>query len=163
VAEQSDSKFISNISIVIGLLVVFSICIIFIARDIGSRDEVAESAAARAATEERIAPVGGAYTGEAGAAAIEQATSTASEASAVAFDGSLDAQMIYTTVCGVCHATGVAEAPIPGSDAMAERAAKGADVLVQSVINGLNAMPPRGGRSDLSDEQIQAVVEYMLQ
>ena len=162
-AEQSDSKFISNISIVIGLLVVFSVCIIFIARDIGSRDEVVDNATARAATEERIAPVSGVYTGESGAAAIAQAAPSASEAPAVAFDGSLDAQMIYTSVCGVCHATGAAEAPIPGSDAMAERATKGTDVLVQSVINGLNAMPPRGGRTDLSDEQIQAVVEYMLQ
>jgi cytochrome c5 len=163
VAEQSDSKFISNISIVIGLLVVFAICIIFIARDIGSRDEVADNATARTATEERIAPVSSVYTGEAGAAAIEQAASAVSEAPAIAFDGSLDAQMIYTSVCGVCHATGAAQAPIPGSDAMAERATKGADVLVQSVINGLNAMPPRGGRADLSDEQIQAVVEFMLQ
>ena len=46
---------------------------------------------------------------------------------------------------------------------MAERAAKGQDVLVQNAVNGLNAMPPRGGRADLSDEQIQAVVEFMLQ
>lgn len=162
-AEQSDSKFISNISIVIGLLVVAAICIFFIARDIGSRDEVADNATARAATEERIKPVAGAYTGEAGAAAIEQAASMASETPSVAFDGSLDAQMIYTSVCGVCHATGAAEAPIPGTDGMAERAGKGMDTLVQSAINGLNAMPPRGGRADLSDEQIQVVVEYMMQ
>ena len=162
-AEQSDSKFISNISIVIGLLVVFAICIVLIARDIGSQNEAADNATAKAATQERIKPVSGVYTGEAGAAAIEQAASTASDLPAVAFDGSLDAQMIYTSVCGVCHATGAAAAPIPGTAAMAERAAKGMEALVQSAINGLNAMPPRGGRADLSDEQIQAVVEFMMQ
>jgi cytochrome c5 len=46
---------------------------------------------------------------------------------------------------------------------MAERAGKGQDALVNNALNGLNAMPPRGGRTDLSDEQIQAVVEFMLQ
>jgi cytochrome c5 len=45
---------------------------------------------------------------------------------------------------------------------MAERAQKGEDVLVHSAVNGLNAMPPRGGRADLSDEQIRAAVEFML-
>jgi len=34
---------------------------------------------------------------------------------------------------------------------------------MQTALNGLNAMPARGGRADLSDEQIQAAVEFMLQ
>jgi cytochrome c oxidase cbb3-type subunit 3 len=46
---------------------------------------------------------------------------------------------------------------------MVERAGKGLDMLTQNAINGLNAMPARGGRSDLSDEQIRAIVEYMIQ
>jgi cytochrome c5 len=46
---------------------------------------------------------------------------------------------------------------------MAERAQKGVDALLQSAVNGLNAMPARGGRPDLSDEQIRAVIEYMIQ
>jgi len=163
VEEQSDSTFIRNISIVIGLLVVVAIVIIFIARDIGFQEEQ-PGASSAALTEERIKPVGDVYTGEAGAAAIEQAAATTkTEGPAVAFDGSLDATMIYNSVCGVCHATGAAEAPIPGTDAMAERTAKGLDVLMQSALNGLNAMPARGGRPDLSDEQIQVVVEFMTQ
>ena len=68
--------------------------------------------------------------------------------------------MIYNTVCAACHATGVTEAPIPGS---ALRAEKGLDALMQSVLNGLNIMPARGGMADLSDEQVQASVEFMLQ
>ena len=40
---------------------------------------------------------------------------------------------------------------------------KGEEGLFSSVINGLNVMPPRGGRPDLSDEQIKAAVEFMLQ
>jgi cytochrome c5 len=34
---------------------------------------------------------------------------------------------------------------------------------MQSVLNGLNIMPARGGMADLSDEQVQASVEFMLQ
>ena len=161
--EQSDSTFIRNISIVIGLLVVFAIVIIFVARDIGFQEEQPGASSAEL-TEERIKPVGDVYTGEAGAAAIEQAAAATTAAGpAVAFDGSLDAEMIYNTVCGVCHATGAAEAPIPGTEAMAERTAKGMDVLMQSALNGLNAMPARGGRPDLSDEQVQAAIEFMMQ
>jgi cytochrome c5 len=46
---------------------------------------------------------------------------------------------------------------------MAQRIEKGMDALMQAALNGLNAMPARGGRPDLSDEQIQAVVEFMTQ
>ena len=46
---------------------------------------------------------------------------------------------------------------------MAERAGKGLDALTQNAINGLNAMPARGGRADLSDEQVRVIVEYMMQ
>ncbi len=81
----------------------------------------------------------------------------------VAFEGSLDSEMIYNTVCAACHSTGVAGAPIPGSPEMAQRTEKGMDVLMQSALNGLNAMPARGARADLSDEQVQAAIEFMTQ
>ena len=71
--------------------------------------------------------------------------------------------MMYASVCTVCHGTGVAGAPVPGSPAMAERVGKGLDTLAQNAINGLNAMPARGGRADLSDEQVRVIVEYMIQ
>ena len=40
---------------------------------------------------------------------------------------------------------------------------KGMDTLVQNAINGLNVMPPRGGNPSLTDEQIRAAVEHMVQ
>ena len=39
---------------------------------------------------------------------------------------------------------------------------KGLEMLVYNAINGLNTMPPRGGNPNLTDEQIQAAVEFML-
>ena len=78
-------------------------------------------------------------------------------------EGGIDGKRIYDTVCMACHMTGAAGAPMPGSDDMAERATKGLDVLVNNAINGQGVMPPKGGRMDLSDEQVKAAVEFMLQ
>jgi cytochrome c5 len=163
VEEQTDKTFTKNVSIVMALLVVFTIFIIFLARGLGHKEPTEDRPSLNATTQERIKPVADVYTGEAGAAALQAAAVAPVAAQAVAFDGSLDGQMIYSSVCGACHMTGAAGAPIPGQEAMLQRAEKGLDALTLSVINGLNAMPARGGRSDLSDEQVKVAVEFMLQ
>jgi cytochrome c5 len=160
--EQTDKTFIKNVSIVLAILVVFTIAIVFVARDVGFKDEEGDNPSRITTAEERIRPVADVHTGEAGAAAIAEAASASASEPVAAFDGSLDGEMIYTNVCGVCHATGVAGAPKPGSPEMAQRAEKGPDALLQTALNGLNAMPARGGRADLTDEQVQAVIEFML-
>ena len=161
--EQTDKVFIRNVVIVIVVLIVFTLGIAFIARDVGFKDEEGNNPSRMTTTEERIRPVADVYTGEAGAAAIEAAAVSSVSEMKVAFDGSLDGEMMYASVCSACHATGAAGAPIPGSPLMVERAGKGANALTQSALNGLNAMPPRGGRADLSDEQVRVIVEYMIQ
>jgi cytochrome c5 len=71
---------------------------------------------------------------------------------------------IYEAKCELCHKTGVIGAPKYGDKAgWAERVAKGEATLIQSAINGLNAMPPRGGDINLSDEEVKGAVQYMLQ
>ena len=97
--EQTDSTFIKNISIVIAILVVFTISIAFLARDVGFKEEAGDGPGSVAVTEERIKPVGGVYTGEDGATAIQEAAKQTAPVQTVAFDGSLDAEMIYTSVC----------------------------------------------------------------
>ena len=68
----------------------------------------------------------------------------------------------YNKSCAVCHASGAANAPKTGDVAAWEpRMAKGMEVLVQSVQNGLNAMPPKGMCFDCSDEDYAAMIEYM--
>lgn len=68
----------------------------------------------------------------------------------------------YNKSCAVCHATGAANAPKTGDVAAWEpRMAKGMEVLVASVNNGLNAMPPKGMCFDCSDEDYAAMIEYM--
>ena len=47
--------------------------------------------------------------------------------------------------------------------AWAPRIAQGRELLNQHALQGLNAMPAKGGRVDLSDEEILATVDYMLE
>jgi cytochrome c5 len=69
---------------------------------------------------------------------------------------------LYQGACLACHSTGAAGAPKIGDAAIwNERSAKGLDALVGAAINGVGAMPPRGG-SQYDDEQMRAVVEYIL-
>ena len=161
--EQTDKVFIKNVSIVLVVLIVFAFSIAFIARSVGFKEDQGNNPSRNLTTEERIKPVADVYTGEDGATAIEAAVAKTAPVQAAAFDGSLDGEMIYVKVCFACHATGVAGAPKPGSAAMVERTKKGLEALMQTALNGLNAMPARGGRADLSDEQVQAAVEFMTQ
>ena len=108
VEEQTDKVFIRNVSIVIVLLVVFTISIAFLARDLGLKDDTGNNPSRITTTEERINPVADVFTGEAGAAAIEEAAASSGSEQKVAFDGSLDAEMLYASVCAVCHGTGAA-------------------------------------------------------
>jgi len=75
-----------------------------------------------------------------------------------------DAEEAYQATCFACHGTGAAHSPEVGDVIEWEiRLEKGLDTLVQSTINGLNGiMPPRGLCADCSDEQLKAIVEYMI-
>ena len=69
----------------------------------------------------------------------------------------------YRTACMACHATGAAGAPKTGDKAAWKaRIAAGMDTMVTNAIKGKGAMPPKGGRPNLTDAQIKAVVEYMV-
>ena len=78
---------------------------------------------------------------------------------AVAADG----KKIYDSVCTACHTAGVANAPKPGDKAAwAPRLKQGMDALVQSVVKGKGAMPPKGGAANLSDAEVRAAVDFMV-
>jgi cytochrome c5 len=68
----------------------------------------------------------------------------------------------YQGSCFVCHSSGVAGAPKTHDVAAWQpRMEKGMPVLIMSVKNGLNAMPPTGMCSDCTDEEYTAMIEYM--
>jgi len=70
---------------------------------------------------------------------------------------------MYASACFACHGTGAAGAPILGDKAAwAARIAAGTDALYTNAIKGKGGMPPKGGRADLSDDAIKAIVDYMV-
>jgi cytochrome c5 len=78
-----------------------------------------------------------------------------------------DGKATFDSVCFACHATGAAGAPKAGDKAAwAPRIAQGLDVLKQHANNGFQGnsgfMPAKGGRTDLSDADVGAAVEYMV-
>jgi cytochrome c5 len=46
--------------------------------------------------------------------------------------------------------------------AWAPRIKQGMDTLVQSVLKGKGAMPPKGGNPSLSDAEVKAAVEFLV-
>lgn len=99
----------------------------------------------------RIKPVAEVYVGEAPVVVAAPAAS------------SMSGEQIVTQVCALCHSTGMMSAPKLGKASdWAPRIEKGIDTLYSNAINGLNMMPARGGRPDLSDDDVKAAVDHML-
>ena len=76
-----------------------------------------------------------------------------------------NAQQKYMSSCFACHSTGAAGAPKVGAGMSAEwkpRLEKGLDAVVQNAINGINTMPAKGLCFDCTDEDLRAIVEYMI-
>ena len=70
---------------------------------------------------------------------------------------------VYERACASCHDTGVAGA-IKLSDKATwdKHVHHGINHMVESVINGKGAMPARGGNPNLTDEEIEAAVHYIV-
>jgi cytochrome c5 len=76
-----------------------------------------------------------------------------------------NAEQKYMASCFACHSTGAAGAPKVGAGMAVEwepRLEKGLDTIVQNAINGVNTMPAKGLCFDCSDDDIRAIVEYMI-
>ena len=76
-------------------------------------------------------------------------------------------EQVFKGACIACHGAGVAGAPRVGDKAAwSERLGKGIDTLQQHALKGFKGssgyMPPKGGRMDLSDEDVKAAVVYMV-
>lgn len=76
--------------------------------------------------------------------------------------GDRNGETVYKSVCSACHGAGVAGAPKSGDNASwAPRIAKGLDTLVTSAIDGIGAMPARGGNPSLTDDEVRRAVIHM--
>lgn len=167
--RHQDQQFFDSFMLVIGILIGMGVGIFFLARMIALDTQGVfklEDPAVQAAIEERIEPVGRvALLGDAELAAAAAAITAAPEP----VDTVMSGPQVYNAACIVCHAPpGVGGAPPLGDAAnWGPRIAQGADTLHMHAINGFQGaagfMPPKGGRVDLSDEEIIAAVDYMVE
>jgi cytochrome c5 len=70
---------------------------------------------------------------------------------------------VYQAHCAACHATGAAGAPKYGdTQDWTNRLKLGLGKLHQNALNGINAMPAKGGCSSCSKDQIISAVDYIV-
>jgi cytochrome c5 len=156
-------------SLVIGILALFALGILVLSMKMSDMTQgkyTQDSSEYREAVAGRIRPVGQVYLPgeelEAPAPTVEAAADP--EPVATVMSG----PQVYNAACNVCHGTGAGEAPIVGNrEAWAPRIAQGMDVLKDHAVNGFSGeamtpMLPKGGRVDLSDQEVYDAVEYMV-
>lgn len=177
--SHEDSNFLKTFaSVVVGLLV-FSILLATVAAILQRQLEQEVSEARLAAVDERIQPIGAVHTGDAGQQAARQAEGDEAEGeeaeaadaeseqtAAAAEEAAMSGQQVYQDVCAACHDTGAGGAPKLTQDAWADRIEKGKETLYRHSIEGFQGdagmMPAKGGRTDLSDQEVKNAVDHML-
>jgi cytochrome c5 len=130
--------------------------VVHMANAAGAKFAEPKDAAAATSTAPAAAPV-------AVAAATIAAPAVAAVAVAATGANAGKGKALYDSACTACHNAAVAGAPKFGDKvAWAPLAKEGVKHLVETVIKGQGAMPPKGGRPDATEADITAAVEYML-
>lgn len=87
-------------------------------------------------------------------------------ASAPAADSKPDpakGKQVFGTTCAMCHATGLAGAPKLGDKvAWGPRVSQGYAMLYDHALNGIRAMPAKGGNAGLSEADLANAVSYLF-
>lgn len=164
--SNDDQQNIEIILLTIGALIGVAIVIFVIARAANNatltrmmqNDSEIQVVIAR-----RIAPVGSVVLdGEVAADPGVTAVVDAAEAPTI-----LTGPQVYNQACIACHGGGIAGAPKTGDGpSWSARIGQGMDVLNDHAINGFQGaagvMPAKGGYVNLSDEEIIAAVQYLV-
>tara|TARA_R110001583_G_scaffold867_2_gene7820 strand:+ start:10895 stop:11461 length:567 start_codon:yes stop_codon:yes gene_type:complete len=75
----------------------------------------------------------------------------------------IDGESLYKGVCFTCHDTGMAGAPKLGDhEAWSARIDQGKEALYSNAINGKGGMPAKGGNPAFSDDEVKAIVDFMV-
>ena len=164
-SASHDRKFFDTFMLVLGILLGITIGLIILARIIAGNTSVAhkqEDPVFLQEVAERIGPVAKV------AVAGQDNSALAPEAAApVVAAEELPGETVYNQACVACHGAGIAGAPKFGDKAAwAPRIAQGADMLHKHAIEGFQGkagfMPPKGGRTDLSDQSVINAVDYIV-
>jgi cytochrome c5 len=156
-------------SLVIGVLAAIALGILVLAMKMSDRTQAVytrDTAEYQGAVAERIRPVGQVYLPGDDIAASETVVAAAADPEPVAT--AMTGPQVYNAACLACHSSGVGGAPIVGNvEQWSPRVALGIDVLYDHAINGFDGdaptpMLPKGGRVDLSDQEVRDAVDYMV-
>jgi len=160
--EQSDTHFFNSFSVVLGILIVFAICLFAAARVIGHKqlqDQLSDPLRV-AAVESNIAPF--AHEAVAGKDNSALLAMNQPKSDAPAADVPKSGEEAFKQVCSGCHALGINGAPKIGDHAAwGPRIAQGKDTLYTHAIGGKGNMPARGG-TNWPDATIRSAVDYMV-
>lgn len=164
--SNDDQKNIDLILLTIGVLIGVAVGLFVIARDVSNENMVRmqqNDARYQVAVNRRIAPIGRVVLdGE-----LVEDPDVASVVEAEAAPTLMTGPQVYNAACLACHGGGIGGAPKTGAKADWEgRLAHGMDVLSEHALDGYTGavgfMPPKGGRIDLSDEEIIGAVKYLV-
>ena len=160
-----NQRFYDSFMLILGLFVGVLVGIIFMkAFSAGTGAEQLGDAAFRDATNERLQPIGRvALIGD-----PDVGVRPVVETGSGSVSAPLSGPQVYNENCYLCHAApGVGGAPVLGDPrAWTPRVAQGQELLRERVIYGYQGeqgiMAPKGGRPDLSDEEIFEALDFML-
>ena len=165
---KRDQKFFDMYSLVIGVLAAAALAILVLAMKMSDLTQGVYTRDAdeyQAAVADRIRPFGQVYLPGEEQQAAAPTVETADEPAPVA--AALSGPQVYNAACLACHGAGIGGAPVLGdADGWSPRIAQGIDVLKEHAITGYTGsvgfMPAKGGRVDLSDQEVGDAVEYMV-
>ena len=164
-----DQKFFDMYSLVIGALAIFALLVYVGVTKLSDMTQgvyTEDSEEYQAAIADRIRPFGQVYMPGEEASAGEPVVAEAEPPDPV--ETMMSGPQVYNDACLVCHGAGVGGAPILGDAGQwTARIEKGDDALYVNAIEGYTGeagfMPAKGARMDLSDDEVRAAVDYMVE
>lgn len=167
--NNTDKVFLKHFSMLLVSLVLVMFALIGLALHLYADHPPPQNPEYKQQIEARVAPVGAAYAGDTGRAALLAAQDAAKKAAEaqVAYGGTLDGKTIFSSLCQTCHTNAATGAPVITDKAgWAPRVAQGMDTLFTHAIIGFTgskgAMPAKGGNPSLTDAQVKATVQWMV-
>lgn len=168
-SQEQDKIFFRNFSLVVGGIAVMMI-VFFIAATIVNPGDTATDDKRAEKIAEITKPVGQVVVAGEEAAAEEEMVVAAADTAGAAAGGAKSGEEVFNGLCKNCHGMPAMAAMMPQIDdkaAWEPRIAKGIDTLYDHAINGfmgdMGMMPARGGNPALSDDEVKAAVDYMLE
>ena len=166
-SQEQDKIFFRNFTLTLAFIAAMMITFYVIADMVTDEGENAKTNVNTISVAELTKPVG--QVAVAGEESEDTVVQNEIVADASAVGKSINGESVYNGLCVNCHGIAALAAMIPQTgDAAAwgPRIKKGTDVLYANVINGytgeLGMMPAKGGNPALSDEEVKAAVDYII-